>query len=99
MNIQFLFDLAAFVVALSIIYATVMWWIEWKYRYQIPIESLSRIYAIAFSIQGAIYLVFSFIPIDIQLRSYLVRVSISTICLSQAIPLHLAYKVWRSNVH
>ncbi|RPI93049.1 MAG: hypothetical protein EHM40_11070 [Chloroflexi bacterium] len=92
MNIGILFDLAAFVVALSIIYATAMWWIEWKYRYPIPIQNLARIFAIAFSIQGLIYLVFSFLLIDIELRSYLVRVSISVICLSQAIPLHMAYR-------
>lgn len=97
MNLQFLFDLAAFVVALSVIYATVMWWIVWTYRYPVPIQNLARIFAIAFGIQGLIYLVFSILFIDIQLRSYLVRVSISTICLSQAIPLHISYKVWRDH--
>jgi hypothetical protein len=30
------------------------------------------------------------------LRSYLVRVSISVICLSQAIPLHISFAVWRN---
>lgn len=91
MNISVLFDLAAFLVALSILYATVMWWMQWKCRYPVPIGQLGRIFAIAFSIQLLIYLVFSFVAVDIEIRSYLVRVSIIVICLSQALPLHVAY--------
>lgn len=96
MNI--LFDLAAFIVLLSIVYVARMWWIEWRDKFPVPIQSLARIFSVAFAIQGAIYLIFSFIAVDIEVRSYLVRVSISTICLSQAVPLHIAHKAWRDGL-
>ena len=97
MNMELWFDMTAFVVMLSIVFAAAMWWMEWRYRYPVPVWDLARIFAIAFTVQGLIYLVFSFLLVNIELRSYMVRISIIVICLSQAVPLSYAYRLWRRN--
>lgn len=89
---QFFFDITALLVALSILYASWMWYAVWRYRFPIPVWDVARIFAVAFSVQLVIYTFFSFFLIDIQLRAYMVRTSIIVICLSQAIPLTLAYR-------
>jgi len=91
---QLVFDPYALVVALSILAAAWMWGLEWRLRYPIPIWEMARIFMIALSIQFAIYSLFSFLLIDVQLRVYLVRTSIIVVCLAQAIPLFIAYRTW-----
>ena len=95
MTFELLFDISAFFVAVAILFAIVMWCMVWKVRYPVPIWDVARIFSVAFSIQLVIYVIFSFILIDIQLRSYMVRTSIIVICLSQAIPLLIAYRAWK----
>lgn len=92
---QFVFDVTALVVAMSILFAAWMWALEWKQKCPLPIWDLARIFAIAFTIQLCIYSIFSFVLVDIRLRVYLVRTSIIVICLSQAIPLWIAFKTWK----
>lgn len=94
---QVVFDGIAFLVAVSIAFAVWMWWLVWKLRFPVPIFEVARIFAIAFAVQLAIYVTYSFLPLDVQLRAYIVRVSIVVICLSQAIPLAVAYRTWRSD--
>lgn len=90
------FDLSAFLVAIAIFYAAWMWMGVWRFKYPIPVWDVARIFAVAFSVQLVIYVVFSFVLIDIQLRAYMVRTSITVICLSQAIPLTLAFRAWKN---
>ena len=92
---QILFDVTAFLVASSIAYATAMWGSVWRLKYPVPLWDVSKIFTIAFSLQLLIYIIFSFIIVDIRLRIYLARFSIIVICLSQAIPLTIAYRVWK----
>ena len=94
-TMQFLFDVTAFVVALSILFATVMWATVWIVKFQVPIWDLAKIFMTAFGLQLLIYILFSFWLVDIQLRAQLVRVSIIVICQSQAIPLLFTYKAWK----
>lgn len=97
-HLAVVFDVTAFVVALSILFAAWMWGLEWKLRYPIPIWEVARIFTIAFSVQLIIYVLFSFLLVDIQLRSYMVRTSIIVVCLAQAIPLWIAYRTWNHGV-
>jgi hypothetical protein len=92
---QVAFDLAAFAVAVALGFVTLMWGLVWWKRFPVPIWDLARIFAAAFAFQLAIYLTYSFLLIDIQLRAYMVRISIIVICLSQGIPLWVAYRTWR----
>ena len=92
---QILFDLSAFITFISILFAVTMWAALWKYNFPVPVAELARIFTIAFCIQLLIYAVFSFFIIDIEIRMYLVRVSIVVICISQAFPLLFAFHAWR----
>jgi hypothetical protein len=92
---QFFFDLTAFIVALAISFAGAMWASVWLIRYPVPIWDLAKIFAGAFVVQLLIYSGFSFIIVDIQLRSYMVRASIIVLCLSQAVPLLYVYRSWK----
>ena len=92
---QIAFDISAFLVAVSILFASVMWFTVWKIRYPVPIWDVAKIFAGAFSLQLLIYIFFSFMLIDIQLRAYMVRTSIIVICLSQGIPLWITHKAWK----
>lgn len=91
---QFFFDVTAFLAALSILFAAVMWGSVWAKKYPVPIQDLARIFMTAFLIQLLLYTVFSFVIVNIQLRAYMVRTSIIVICLSQAIPLFYTYRAW-----
>ena len=95
---QFLFDITALVVALSILLATYMWGMVWIVKFPVPIWDLARIFMTAFGLQLLIYTFFSFWLVDIQLRAHMVRVSIIVICQSQAIPLLYAYKAWKHGI-
>ena len=95
---QYLFDLNALLVAISIAYVTVMWASVWICKYPVPIWRLAWIFVFAFALQLFIYIVFSFILIDIQVRAYMVRTSIIVICLSQAIPLTIVYKACKNGL-
>lgn len=90
----YLFDLSAFFTAASIFLAAIMWALLWRYKFAIPVWDVARIFSVAFTLQLLIYLVFSFLVVNIFLRAYLVRTSIVVICLSQAIPLLVAYRDW-----
>jgi hypothetical protein len=92
---QILFDLSAFVTFVAILFAVAMWATLWKSKFPVPVAELARIFTIAFCLQLLIYLFFSFFIVDIQVRMYLVRISIIVICLSQAVPLFVAYHAWR----
>lgn len=92
---QIVFDGIALTVAISIAFVTWMWWLVWKLKFPVPIFEIARLFSYAFAIQFIIYVTYSFLFLDIQLRAYLVRVSIVVICLSQAIPLFVAYRTWR----
>ena len=92
---QLAFDVSALIVVIALLFAIVMWCMVWRLKYPIPIWDVARIFSIAFSIQLAIYIVFSFVLIDIQLRAYMVRTSIIVICLSQGVPLLSAYNTWK----
>lgn len=92
---QLIFDLNALLVALSILFAAWMWALVWRVRFPVPIWELARIFTIALSVQLLIYVVFSFLSIDVYLRVYLVRTSIIIVCLAQAIPLLSVYKAWK----
>jgi len=89
------FDVIAFFVTLSIFFAAGMWVMVWTVKFPLPIWDIAKIFVVAFTIQGFIYLTFSFIIIDILIRVYLVRASIIVICLSQAIPLLITYRAWK----
>ena len=92
---QIVFDGIAFTVATSIAFVAWMWWLVWLERFPVPIFEVAKIFAIAFSIQLLIYVTYTFFALDIQLRAHMVRASIVVICLSQAIPLFVAYRTWR----
>lgn len=92
---QLVFDAIAFLVALSILYAAVMWMTVWRIKYPVPLWDVARIFGVAFALQLLIYVIFSFLLIDISLRAYMVRASIIVICMSQAIPLTIAFKAWK----
>ncbi len=92
---NFIFDVTALIVVFSIAYASIMWWLIWRFKYPVPIQNLAGIFTIAFLIQMTIYIVFSFMLVDIYIRVYLVRSSIIVICLSQAIPLTVALRMRR----
>ena len=96
---QFLFDISAFVTFLSILFAVIMWASVWQFQYPVPVAELARIFTIAFSLQLLIYMVFSVVAVDLYVRVYLVRLSIIVICLSQAIPISVAYLAWRKNTN
>lgn len=93
MNI--VFDINALLVDLAILFAIVMWGMVWKVKFTVPIVDVAKIFTVAFGMQLVIYSVFSFVLLDIQLRAYIVRTSIIVICLSQAIPLLIAYRTWK----
>ena len=93
------FDFTAFLTALSIAFAALMWGTVWRFRYSVPVWDISRIFTIAFTFQLGIYIIFSVLLVDVYLRVYLVRLSIVVICLSQGIPLLAAYRVWTRNGH
>ena len=99
LNMQFLFDISAFITFLSILFAVIMWASVWQLQYPVPVAELARIFTIAFSLQLLIYMVFSVIAVDVFVRVYLVRLSIIVICLSQAIPISVAYLAWRKNTN
>lgn len=90
-----MFDGVALTVAISIAFVAWMWWLVWRERFPVPIFEVARIFAVAFSIQFVIYVTHAFLSMDFQLRAYFVRTSIVVICLSQAIPLFVAYRTWR----
>jgi|SRR5690606_33704131 len=92
---QIVFDGIALTVATSIAFVAWMWWLVWRERFPVPIFEVAKIFAIAFGFQFVIYVTYSFLSLDIQLRAHMVRVSIVVICLSQAIPLFVAYRTWR----
>ena len=79
------------VVDIAILYAVVMWALRHRIAFPFPLSEAARIFSIAFGVQFLLYLVFSLYPIDIHVRSYIVRASIIVIALSQAIPLTVAY--------
>lgn len=93
---QILFDLSAFITFVAILFAVTMWAALWKYNFPVPVAELARIFTIAFLLQLMIYLVFSFLIVDIQVRMYLVRMSIVVICLSQAVPLFVSFHAWHT---
>jgi hypothetical protein len=93
------FDISALLVALSILSAAWMWWMVWRVKFPVPLWDVAHIFSVAFLFQLLIYISFSIILIDIQLRAYLVRTSIIIICLSQAIPLWSVYRSWKNVEH
>lgn len=92
---KLIFDLNALFVVVALLFVVTMWAMVWKLKYPVPIWDVARIFTIAFSVQLAIYAVFSFVLIDVQLRVYMVRTTIIIICLSQAVPLLCAYLAWK----
>lgn len=92
---RFIFDINALLVAIAILSAAWMWWLVWRIKYPLPLWDIGLLFAVAFLFQSLIYIVFSFLLLDYQLKIYLVRTSIIVICLSQAIPLWIAYRSWK----
>lgn len=93
---QILFDFSALLVDVCILYAVVMWWMQHRFSFPFPIREASKIFAIAFSVQLIFYLLFSFFAIEVNVRMYLVRMSIVVVTLSQAIPLTVAFYAYRN---
>ena len=94
---QILFDLSAFITFISILFAVAMWASLWKLQFPVPVAELARIFTIAFCLQLLIYMVFSFLIVDVYVRVYLVRLSIVVICLSQAVPLFFSFHAWHKS--
>ena len=84
-------DVSPVLVDLCILYAVVMWWLQHRVGFMVPIREAAKIFASAFLVQFVFYLVFSIFPIAIEVRQYMVRMSIIVVALSQAIPLTVAF--------
>lgn len=93
---QYLFDASALLVDICIFYVMVMWWLQHRLAFPFPVREAAKIFAIAFSLQFIFYLTFSIFAIEINVRAYLVRMSIIVVALSQAIPLTVAFYAYRN---
>ena len=93
---QYLFDASALLVDICILYVMVMWWLQHRLAFPFPVREAAKIFAIAFSLQLIFYLLFSFFAIEVNVRMYLVRMSIVVVTLSQAIPLTVAFYAYRN---
>jgi len=64
-----------------------MWMIS-RFR---KIRMDSRIFAITFIMEGFVYVIINFYSVDIEIRGFFTRLMIIILCLSQLMPLTVAY--------
>lgn len=68
---------------------TGLMWIVSRFR---TIRMDSRIFAITFLLEGLIYGMFGFFNVGAEVRAFFVKLMIIILCLSQFVPLAVAYK-------
>lgn len=77
----------AWFVAFMMISTGVMWFIS-RYR---RIRMDSRAFAITFILEGIVYALFNTFGVDVEIRGFFVRLMVVILCLSQFLPLAVAY--------
>jgi heme/copper-type cytochrome/quinol oxidase subunit 1 len=86
----------AIVIAVPFLYSAWLWLQCKQRRVSIPF-GYYRIFVVVFAMQGLMYVMFQFLPIDIVVRGFWVRVSLLNMALCFSIPLTILYGSHRRN--